>query len=340
MTRYIAEPANVPQPAKIGILLINLGTPQAPTAAALRPYLRQFLSDPRVVEIPKPVWWLILNAFILPFRPKASAEKYASIWNKDGSPLLVNAQKQAAKLQGFLSDTLKTPYVVKLAMRYGKPDVETALQELKQAGCNRILLFPLYPQYAGSSSASALDAVWRTLLQTRNIPEIRTIRSYPDHPAYIAALVQSVRDYWRYSGRGEKLVMSFHGVPKFTVDKGDPYYAECQRTAAKLREALGLSEAQAPMYFQSRFGKAEWLQPYFAPAMEQLGKQKLARIDVICPGFSSDCLETLEEIAVEGKQLFQSNGGGEYHYIPALNDRDDWIIAMKQLVLENIKGWH
>lgn len=325
--------------SKIGILLVNLGTPDMPTASALRRYLRQFLSDRRVVEIPRIVWWLILNCIVLLIRPKKSAGNYAKIWTSEGSPLLAHAQKQAKLFEGYLSRRVSTPFAVELGMRYGDPSIESAIEKLKAQHCNRILVFPLYPQYAASSSASAMDAVWRALLRVRNVPEIRTIRHYHDHPAYITALAQSVREYWGIHGRPEKLVMSFHGVPRYTLDKGDPYHCECQKTARLLAENLELGKDQYLLAFQSRFGRAEWLKPYLVPILTQLGKQKLRRVDVICPGFSSDCLETLEEIAMEGKVVFIKNGGREYHYIPALNERDAWVHAMCEIALENLQGW-
>ncbi len=324
---------------KVGILLANLGTPDAPTAQALRPYLRQFLSDRRIVEIPRLIWWFILNCIILAIRPKKSAEKYASVWTSEGSPLLVHAKKQTLLLRGFLAQKIKSPFTVELGMSYGNPSMESAIQKLKAQHCDRILVFPLYPQYAASSTASALDAVWRVLLKTRNMPAIRTIKHYHDHPAYIEALAQSVREHWRINGKPNKLVMSFHGVPKFHLLKGDMYHCECHRTARLLAEALGLNQDQYIIAFQSRFGKQEWLKPYLANILESLGKSKVNRIDVVCPGFSSDCLETLEEIAMEGKHIFQSNGGGEYHYIPALNENDAWIHAMTAIALENLQGW-
>jgi len=324
---------------KVGILLANLGTPDAPTTKALRPYLRQFLSDTRIVEIPRLIWWLILNCIILVIRPKKSAEKYASVWTKEGSPLLVHAQRQAQLLRGFLSQKINSPYAVELGMTYGNPSIQSAIDKLKAQHCDRILVFPLYPQYAASSTASALDAVWRTLLKTRNMPAIRTIKHYHDHPAYIATLAQSVRDHWRINGKPSKLIMSFHGVPKAHLINGDPYHCECHKTGRLLAEALELNKDEYLVTFQSRFGKQEWLKPYLTNTLEALGKTKTARVDIICPGFSSDCLETLEEIAMEGKHLFQSNGGGEYHYIPALNENEAWIHAMTTIALENLQGW-
>jgi ferrochelatase len=324
---------------KVGILLANLGTPDAPTAAALRPYLRQFLSDTRVVEIPRAIWWFILNCIILVIRPKKSAEKYAQVWTKEGSPLLVHAQKQAILLRGFLGQKIKSPFAVELGMSYGNPSMQSAISKLKAQHCDRILVFPLYPQYAASSTASAMDAVFRVLLKTRNQPAIRSIRNYNDHPAFIAALASSVREHWRINGKPSKLVMSFHGVPKVHLTSGDPYHCQCHKTGRLLAEALELSKDEYLIAFQSRFGKQEWLKPYLAGTLEYLGKANTKRIDVICPGFSSDCLETLEEIAIEGKHIFQSNGGGEYSYIPALNENEAWIHAMTQIALENLQGW-
>lgn len=340
MTYYNPEPPyqHGDQP-KVGILLANLGTPDAPTATALRRYLGQFLMDRRVVEIPRFIWCWILHCIILVVRPKKSAEKYAQIWTKEGSPLLVHAQKQALLLRGFLGQKINSPFVVELGMSYGNPSMQSAIESLKSQHCNKILVFPLYPQYAASSTAAALDAVWKSLLKMRNVPAIRTIRNYHEHPAYIAALAASVRQHWQINGKPTKLVMSFHGVPKFHLMKGDPYHCECHKTARLLAEALELSKDEYTVAFQSRFGKQEWLKPYLASTLEALGKARTKRIDIICPGFSSDCLETLEEIAMEGKEIFTHAGGGEYHYIPALNENEAWIHAMTTIAVENLQGW-
>ena len=324
---------------KVGILLANLGTPDAATAKALRPYLGQFLMDRRVVEIPRFIWCWILHCIILVIRPKKSAAKYAQVWLPEGSPLLVHSQKQAQLLRGFLVQKIKSPFVVELGMSYGNPSMKSAIEKLKAQHCDKILVFPLFPQYAASSSAAVFDAVWKVLLKMRNVPAIRTIRNYHEHPAYIAALAASANDYWMINGRPEKLVMSFHGVPKVHLTKGDPYHCQCHKTARMLAEALGLNKNQYQVAFQSRFGKQEWLKPYLTITLAELGKTKLKRIDVICPGFSGDCLETLEEIAMEGKEIFQHAGGGEYHYIPALNENDAWIHAMTKIALENLQGW-
>lgn len=325
--------------AKVGILLVNLGTPDAPTADAVRPYLKEFLQDRRVVEMPRFIWWWILHGMILRVRPRKSAEKYAQVWMDEGSPLLVHAQKQAALLETALSQAIQSPFKIALGMRYGNPSMKSAIETLKAARCNKILVLPLYPQYAASSTAAAFDSVWNVLLKMRNVPAIRTIKHYHDHPAYIEALANHVRNHWANNGKPSVTVMSFHGVPKFHALKGDPYYCECQKTGRLLAEALNLSEDEYKIAFQSRFGKQEWLKPYLAAELAALGQAKTKRIDVICPGFSSDCLETLEEIAIEGKGIFQSNGGGEYQYIPALNENDAWITALRQIALENLHGW-
>ncbi|MBI5430359.1 MAG: ferrochelatase [Nitrosomonadales bacterium] len=337
---YQTEPAFAHgTPARTGILLVNLGTPDAPTAAAVRPYLKEFLGDPRVVEIPKAIWWFILNGIILNTRPKKSAAKYASIWMKEGSPLRVYTEKQATLLQGYLSQRTQAPVVVDFAMSYGNPSVASVMQKLKEQNCQRILVVPMYPQYAASATATVFDLVFGAMQKIRNTPALRTIKHFHDHPGYIKALANNINDYWMKHGRPEKLVMSFHGVPQFSLDKGDPYHCECHKTGRLFAEQLGLKPDQYAVSFQSRFGKAEWIKPYTTATLLELGKQKTKRVDVVCPGFVADCLETLEEIAMEGKEDFQHAGGGEYHYIPCLNDRDDWMHALTDLVMDNLQGW-
>ncbi|MDP2239301.1 MAG: ferrochelatase [Burkholderiales bacterium] len=326
-------------PPRIGILLINLGTPEAPTAPAVRTYLREFLSDPRVVEIPRPLWWLILNLFVLPTRPKASAARYAQVWMDEGSPLKVHTERQTTMLRGYLGERVKFPLVVDYAMRYGQPSIAAKLQKLKAQNCDRILLLPLYPQYSASTTATVFDAAFAEMAQMRNMPALRTVRHFHDHTGYINALAQNIRDYWMKNNRPDQLVMSFHGVPRFTLDKGDPYHCECQKTGRLLAEALNLKPEQYQITFQSRFGRAEWLKPYTAEVLTRLGKQKTGRVDVVCPGFVGDCLETLEEIAIEGKTFYLQAGGREYHYIPCLNERDDWIQTLTDIVLKNLLGW-
>ncbi len=342
MPRFLSEPAFRHGTAgKSAVVLINLGTPEEPTAPAVRRYLKEFLSDPRVVEIPRAIWWLILNGIILNVRPKKSAEKYAAIWTPDGSPLKVHTEKQTKLLRGFLGQA-GHQVMVDYAMRYGQPSIPATLSRLKAEGCTRILLLPLYPQYSSSATATALDAAYCWAQSIRNQPEIRTIRSFADHPGYIEALAASVREHWRTNGRPSlsyRLIMSFHGVPRYTLDKGDPYHCECHKTGRLLAEALNLGADEYQICFQSRFGRAEWLKPYTAPTLKTLGKQGVQRVDVVCPGFPADCLETLEEIAMEGKAEFLQAGGREYRYIPCLNERDDWIHALADLADTHLQGW-
>lgn len=326
-------------PGNTGILLINLGTPDAPTPAALRPYLKEFLSNRRVIEVPRLIWWPILHGFILPFRPKQSAEKYALIWTSEGSPLKVHTERQTALLAEMLHKTVSNKLVVEYAMNIGNPSVASVMNKMKSAGCDRILIVPLFPQYAASSTAAAMDAVFAALNQMRNMPAIRTVKQYHDHPGYITALAQNIRDYWEQHGQPDKLIISFHGVPRRNLDKGDPYFCFCQKTGRLLAEALNLELSQYQVCFQSRFGRAQWLQPYTAETLENLGKSQTRRVDIVCPGFVSDCLETLEEIAIEGKKIFIEAGGKEYHYIPCLNERTDWIAALAEIVQSNLQGW-
>ena len=340
MARYRPEtPYAHGTPERTGILIANLGTPDAPTAAALRPYLREFLSDPRVVEIPRPIWWLILNGIILNTRPAKSAAKYASIWTDQGSPLMVHTEKQASLLSGFLGEAGHGNLLVDFAMRYGKPSIPQVLQKMRDQGCTRLLVIPLYPQYAASTTASVNDEVARCLLGWRNQPEIRLVRGYCDHPGYIDALTTSVRAHWEKNGRPEKLVMSFHGVPRYTLDKGDPYHCECHKTGRLLAQALDLPVEQWQLTFQSRFGKAEWLKPYTQPTLEALASQGLRKVDVICPGFVADCLETLEEIGMECREAFIEKGGREFSLIPCLNERDEWILALRDIAIDHLGNW-
>jgi protoporphyrin/coproporphyrin ferrochelatase len=323
---------------KTAVLLVNLGTPDAPTTGAVRRYLRQFLSDPRVVEIPKALWWLILNGVILPFRASKSAEKYASIWSAEGSPLRVHTERQAAALRARLQQR-GHQVLVAHAMRYGRPSIAEVLDQLKQAGCDRLLVVPAYPQYSGTTTASIFDAVFSHFSTVRNLPELRFIRNYHDHDGYIHALKKSVLAHWDANGMPDKLVMSFHGVPKRTLMLGDPYHCECRKTARLLAQQLGLAEDQYLVTFQSRFGKAEWLQPYTAPSLVELARQGVGRVDVMCPGFIADCLETLEEIALEARRDFLQAGGKEFHFIPCLNESPAWINGLMEIVEQQMIGW-
>lgn len=340
---YFAEPPHTHgAPSRTAVLLVNLGTPAAPTASAVRNYLREFLSDPRVVEIPRLLWWPILHGIVLTLRPRSSAAKYAAIWTPGGSPLKLHSEQQALLLRGYLGER-GFDVDVRLAMRYGEPSIASVLAELRAARTERILVLPLYPQYSASTTASVFDAVGAVFARTRNVPELRTVRHFHDDPGYIEALKTSVLAHWRRHGRaadaGGKLLMSFHGVPRRALERGDPYHCECQKTARLLAEALGLAKDEYLVTFQSRFGRAEWLQPYTAPTLKALARQGTARVDVICPGFVADCLETLEEIAHEGRQEFIAAGGREFHYIACLNDRAEFIHALADLVARHLQGW-
>jgi len=321
------------------VLLVNLGTPEEPTPRAVRRYLKEFLSDPRVVEIPRLVWWPILHGVILNTRPKQSARKYARIWDNEGSPLRVHTERQTRLLAGYLGERIRSPLVVDYAMRYGGPSIATKLASLKAAGCDRILVLPLYPQYAASTTATAFDEVARFVQRTRAVPEFRLVRHFHDHPAYVAALADQVSEHWGKTGRPDKLLMSFHGLPRYTLARGDPYHCECQKTARLLAESLQLEDSDWQLAFQSRFGRTEWLKPYTLPTLRDYGRQGMRRVDVLCPGFVADCLETLEEIGIEGKQMFLEAGGKEFHLLPCLNERDDWTRALAEIALEHLSGW-
>src|SRR5713101_5018026 len=325
--------------AKTAVLLVNLGTPDAPTPQAVRRYLRQFLSDPRVIEIPRALWMPILHGFVLNSRPRKSARKYESIWTSEGSPLRVHTERQARLLHGHFGSHVPMPLTVDFAMRYGEPSIAGTLARQKSEGCERVLVLPMYPQYAASTTASALDQVAEFLRRTRNVPEIRLVKHFHDHPSYIGALASLVQDHWRQSGRPDKLVMSFHGLPRFALARGDPSHCECYETAHLLAEKLELSESQWQITFQSRFGRAEWLEPYTAFTLADYGRQGMRRVDVICPGFVADCLETLEEIGVEGRKIFLGAGGREFHLLPCLNERDDWIRALADIAHQHIADW-
>lgn len=332
------------------VLLCNLGTPDAPTATAVRRYLREFLGDRRVVEIPRLIWWFILNCIILVTRPPKSAAKYASIWTPKGSPLMVETQKLAEALQHRFVMTEMRPTVapsmpstpaiqVAFAMRYGNPSVAQVLDTLKAQGLQRLLVVPAYPQYSATTTASVVDAVTQWLGQCRNQPEVRFVKHYHDHPAYIDALAQGIERHWANHGRGEKLVMSFHGVPQRTLELGDPYHCECYKTARLLQERLGLDPSAVKVTFQSRLGRAQWLQPYTEPSLVQMAKEGVKRVDVVCPGFIADCLETLEEVAIECKLAYLNAGGEQFSYIGCLNDDPAWVEALHHIAQEHCAGW-
>ena len=344
--RYQPEPEFAhDRPRRIGVLLINVGTPDAPTTAAVRSYLAEFLSDPRVVEIPPVLWRPVLHGAVLRVRPAKSARKYATIWGKDGSPLLTHTLKQKTLLQGYLGQRLKALGLpadhaqIEVGMRYGRPAIAEAMAKLREGGCDRLLVLPLYPQYAASTTASALDAVFAQARRMRHVPALRVVGSYHDDPAYIKVVAQSVNDYWMKNGRPDKLVLSFHGVPRRSLDLGDPYHCHCRKTARLVAEQLGLKSEQYAVSFQSRFGGGEWLQPYTLPTLLKLAKEGVRRVDIACPGFVSDCLETLEELGHGAQAAFLGAGGQELHCIPCLNERPGWIAALADLAVRNLQGW-
>ncbi|WP_341928495.1 ferrochelatase [Methyloversatilis discipulorum] len=340
MSRFVEEPSySHGQMPRTGVLLVNLGTPDQADAPSLRRYLKEFLSDDRVVEVPKPLWWLILNGIILNVRPKQSAEKYATVWTDEGSPLRVHTERQAKLLRGWMVAAGQREIEVRHAMRYGSPSIADVLQQMKADGFTRILMVPMYPQGASSTTGSVVDEMARALLRWRNLPEMRYVRAFAGDRAYIDALASSVREHWQKNGRADKLVMSFHGVPHFHLEKGDPYHCECHKTGRLVAEALGLAKEDYLVTFQSRFGRARWLEPYTQPTLEKLAEGGLRSVEVMCPGFVADCLETLEEIAVENRDAFIGRGGKQFSYIPCLNERPDWIAALGGIVRRELGHW-
>ena len=323
---------------RTAVLWCNLGSPDEPTARAVRPYLSQFLHDHRVVEIPRALWCLILHGIILRTRPAKSAAKYASVWLPEGSPLKVWTHKQAVMLAGWLGERGHR-VTVRDAMRYAQPSIASQLDALKAEGVTRVLVLQAYPQYSATTTASVIDAVSDWSRKVRRLPEFRYVNQYHDEPLYIDALAQSVLAHWQHNGRPDQLVMSFHGIPARNIQLGDPYQAQCLETARLLAERLQLSPDQHRVTFQSRFGRAKWLEPYTEPTLRALGAGGTGRVDVMCPGFPADCLETLEEIAMEGREAFLHAGGKEFHYIPALNDSPAWITALATIAERNLAGW-
>jgi len=326
-------------PLSVGILLTNLGTPDSPTPAAVRKYLAEFLSDPRVIEIPKLLWWFVLHGIILRTRPRRSANAYTSIWTDEGSPLLVISKKQTEKIADLLRQKFDPTIKVELAMRYGVPSIQTGLEKLQRANVNRLLIFPLYPQYSAATTASTFDAVAEVLKTWRWLPEIRMINHYHDHPAYIIALANSIKHHWQQHEKAEKLLFSFHGLPKHYFLAGDPYHCECNKTASLIAEQLKLHENQWQITFQSRFGPREWLQPYTDTTLKELGAQGVKHVQVVCPGFAADCLETLEEINMQNRAFFTEAGGQQFSYIPALNDDHEHIEALCNIIIGHCRDW-
>jgi len=322
---------------KTGILLVNLGTPDAPATAAIRRYLKEFLWDRRVVDMPRILWWPILNGIILNTRPARSARLYQKIWTKEGSPLLVTGHRQKSALRKELHKRGHADAHVELGMRYGRPSIQQGLDSLIQCGCRHILVLPLFPQYSKSTTASVSDAI-----ETSTIPpsaQIAQVNDYHDHPAYISALAASIRQAWQEHGKPERLLLSFHGIPQRYADMGDPYPEQCARTASLVTQALKLESGKWLLSFQSRFGREEWLKPYTDETLRSWGEQRIGNVHVACPGFAADCLETLEEIAVGNRHAFQQAGGGEFHYIPALNDRPEHILALADIASQHIRDF-
>ncbi|MBS3803217.1 MAG: ferrochelatase [Oleiphilaceae bacterium] len=327
------------QPDRIGVLVTNLGTPDAPTPSALRRYLGEFLADPRVVEVPRLIWWFILHGIILRLRPKKSAHAYQQVWEGEGSPLLTNTAAQCEGIRKAIQQKYGKNVVVAFAMRYGNPSIPKVLDELKRQGIRKLLVLPLYPQYSASTSASTFDRIAEDFVARRWLPDFRFVSHYPDFPPYINALAEHIEDHWEKHGRNEFLMMSFHGVPLKYLKKGDPYHCECHKTSRLLAERLGLSKHEYMTSFQSRFGAEEWLKPYTDETLKALPGKGIKTIDVVCPGFSSDCLETIEEIDQENRDYFTEAGGTQFSYIPCLNASQGHIDALVQLVEDNLQGW-
>ncbi len=326
-----------PTPGAAGVLLVNLGTPDAPTPEAVRRYLAEFLWDPRVVDVFRPLWWLILNGIVLRTRPAKSAALYAKVWTDEGSPLMVHSRRQREALEGVLAETMGRPVPVALGMRYGTPSLADGLAALQAGGCARAVVLPLFPQYSISTTAS-IEARLKELTATGTFPT-QAVLDYHDHPAYIAALAASVRDAWKVAGPGDRLLISFHGTPvRYRDRKGDPYFGQCRTTARLLARTLGLADDKWLMAFQSRFGREPWLQPYTDEVLREWAGSGVSKVDVICPGFPADCLETLEEIATTYREQFLAAGGSGFRYVPALNERPDHMAALAELLRARLSG--
>lgn len=327
------------QTPHIGVLLTNLGTPEAPEKRALRPYLKQFLSDPRVVEVPRLLWWLILNGIILNVRPARSAEAYRTVWTDEGSPLLFHTRAQTEGVEQRLQDALGERVVVEFGMRYGNPSIGDGIQRLVDRGARQLLVLPLYPQYSGPTGGSTFDAVAEDFRKRRWLPNFQFIASYHDQPGYIAAVADSVRSHWAKHGRVEKLLFSYHGEPRRYLDEGDPYHCQCLKTTRLVAENLGLKEGEYLTAFQSRFGREEWLKPYTDETLKDLAANGTKSVQVICPGFSADCLETIEEIGEENREYFEEAGGERYEYIPCLNASGPHLDFLTQLCEAHLSPW-
>ena len=324
---------------KIGILLVNLGTPDAPTTSAVRKYLAEFLADPRIVEIPRVIWWIILNLIILNIRPKKSRDLYKKIWSEDGSPLLVISKKIIYKLRLSKNISSNKNLSIDLAMRYGNPSIKKALENFKENNINKLAIIPMFPQYSAATTASIFDKISSEIKMWRNLPDIRFLSTYHDNSSYIEACANRIRNFWGKGKRSKKLVFSFHGLPQVNLHKGDPYHCYCQKTARMIANELKLDKEDYIVTFQSRFGKQIWLQPYTDEVLTNLAKDGIDSVDIFCPGFLCDCLETLEEINMQSRENYISCGGRTFNYIPALNDSDENIRSMEKLILGEISGW-
>jgi protoporphyrin/coproporphyrin ferrochelatase len=330
---------NHDQVPRVGILLTNLGTPQAPDRKALRTYLKEFLSDPRVVEVPRLLWWFILNGVILHLRPGRSAASYRSVWTERGSPLLFHTQDQTNALRETMAGKFGDQVIVEFAMRYGSPSIPDVLQGMLQRGVRQLLVLPLYPQYSGATTGSTFDALAADFTRRRWLPELRFVSHYHDHPAYIRAVADSIRAHRAEHGSADKLLFSYHGVPQSFLDAGDPYHCECLKTSRLVAAELGLQETDYMTTFQSRFGRQEWIKPYTDITLKDFPAQNVKAVQVISPGFAADCLETIEELAVENRDYFLAAGGERYEYIPCLNSRPQHIAALASIVTEQLAGW-
>jgi ferrochelatase len=333
------ENYNHAQQPRIGVLVTNLGTPGAPEKKALRPYLRQFLSDPRVVEVPRLLWWLILNGIILNVRPARSAAAYRTVWTDEGSPLLVHTRNQAAALQAWMGERFGDDVVVEYAMRYGSPGIPDVLQRMLDQGVRKLAVLPLYPQYSGPTTGSTLDALAEDFRQRRWVPELRFINSYHDNPDYIEALADSIRAHRQQHGAAQRLLFSYHGEPRSYLERGDPYFCQCHKTTRLVAEALQLDEGDYLTTFQSRFGRQEWLKPYTDETLKSLPAEGVKSVQVVCPGFAADCLETVEEIGVENRDYFLGAGGERYEYIPCLNSGPGHIDALGGILQQQVSEW-
>ncbi len=324
--------------ARAAVLMVNLGTPEAPTAKALRPYLKQFLSDRRVIEAPRLIWWFILNGYIVPFRSPRSAEAYARVWTEHGSPLLVNNRSLADKLETDFKRDLPRVKVM-LAMTYGQPDIDKAIDRLRRENIQRLLVLPMYPQYSATTTASVFDQVTDSLKRLRWLPEVRFINNFHHDDNWQSAVTESIQRFRKDRGQPDKLLFSFHGIPKRNLLAGDPYYCQCRASARAIAERLGLADEEWMVTFQSRLGRAEWLKPYTDKTLEELARQGVKKLQVVCPGFSIDCLETLDEIAVEGRDEFLEAGGESLEYIPCLNDSPKHVKVLSALCRRHGQGW-